>query len=223
MQYIAHLRNKGYKPKSVLLYYHALRLFFDFIGQPLKLKLRKPVSLPRYNSRDDVERLIAEAEKGLRQQGERKKRRNRNLILVLAYTGIRKSELLNLRVRDVDFQRQALTVRMGKGQRDRVIPLADRIVAPIREECTGKRGHDRVFDHLNGRNVYRIISAAARRCGLEGFHPHSLRHYFGTQLVERGANIRDVQQLIGHQSLETTAVYIDVCPTHLAESVKLLD
>jgi integrase/recombinase XerD len=193
------------------------------MGQPLKLKLRKPVTLPHYYDRGDVEGLIAQAEKGLRGQREAKKRRNRNLILVLAYTGLRKSEQVNLRVDDVDFNRRSITVRQGKGQRDRVIPMAQRIVTPLREQCDGKKGNNKVFENLNGRSVYRIITDLAKKCGLEGFHPHSLRHYFGTQLVERGANLRDVQELMGHQSLETTSVYIDLCPNRLAESIELLD
>jgi integrase/recombinase XerD len=224
-EYIAYLRDKGYQAKSLLLYYHAIRLFFEFLGQPLKLKLRKPDKLPPYHDRGDIEALIIQAEKGLRGQGQdvTKRKRNRNLILVFAYTGMRKSELLNLRVNDIDFNRRTLTVKQGKGQRDRVIPMAARIVTPLRDQCSGKSGHDRVFDNLNARSVYRIVSNLARSCGLEAFHPHSLRHYFGTQLVERGANLRDIQELMGHQSLETTAVYIDVCPIRLAGSIALLD
>jgi integrase len=90
-EFLAHLRDKGYRPKSILLYYHALRLFFEFIGQPLKLKLRKPKVLPPYYDRGDVEALIRQAQAGLYHQSEQQRQRNKALVLALAYTGMRRS------------------------------------------------------------------------------------------------------------------------------------
>ena len=222
-EYLAQLRDKGYAPRSLLLYYHALQTFFDFIGTPLKLKLRKPETLPHYYDRGDFEALVKQAEIGLYHETRRQRRRNKNLILVLGYTGMRKSELLNLTVNDVDFNNRTIGVRQGKGKRDRILPMADRIVVPLREQCAGKIAHDKVFDNLNGRSVYRIITSLARACGLEGFHPHSLRHWFGTQLVERGASLRVVQELMGHESLETTSIYLDITAKHLRRTIDLLD
>jgi integrase len=222
-QYIACLRDKGYRPKSILLYYHSLKLFHDFIGLSFKLKLRKEATLPPYYDSGDIDALIAQAGRGLRRQKDWQKRRNEVLILTLAYTGLRRSELLNLLVGDLDFNRRVIVVRHGKGNKDRVIPMAQRIVVPLRSQCEGKGAQQKVFDNLNARSVYRIVTRLARACGLEGFHPHSLRHYFATQLVERGANLRNVQMILGHQSLETTAVYLDVSAYRLAETVALLD
>jgi integrase len=222
-EYLAHLRDKGYAPRSVLLYYHALQVFFNFIGTPLKLKLRKPETLPHYYDRGDFEALVRQAEIGLYHQTRKQRKRNKNLILVLGYTGMRKSELLNLTVNDVDFNNRTIRIRQGKGRRDRILPMADRIVVSLREQCDSKSAHDRVFDNLNARSVYRIITGLANACGLEGFHPHSLRHWFGTQLVERGASLRTVQELMGHKSLETTSVYLDVTARHLRNTIDLLD
>ena len=64
-----------------------------------------------------------------------------------------------------------------------------------------------MFENLNARSIYRVITSLAKACGLSGFHPHSFRHYFATQLVELGASLRDIQLLLGHESLETTAIY----------------
>ena len=222
-EYIAYLRDKGYKAKSLLLYYHALRLFLEFIGQSLKLKLRKPEVLPSYYERGDFEALVRQAEIGLYHQTREHRRRNKNLILVLGYTGLRKSELLNLTVGDLDFNQRRILVKQGKGQRDRVIPMAERIVVPLREQCAGKAAHQKVFDGLNGRSVYRIIASLAKACGLEGFHPHSLRHYFATRLVETGVDLRSVQLLLGHKDLSTTAIYLDIAPRRLQTCVDALD
>ena len=222
-EFLAHLRDKGYRPKSILLYYHALRLFLEFIGLSLKLKLRKPKVLPPYHDRGDVEALIRQAECGLYHHTEKLKQRNKALILTLAYTGIRRGELLGLLVGDIDFNRYIILVRQGKGQKDRVIPMAERLVVPLHDQCAGKLSQERVFPRLNASGVWRIVTSLAKACGLEGFHPHSLRHYFATQLLEKGANLRDVQLLLGHESLETTSVYLDVSAQHLQKAIGLLD
>ncbi len=131
--------------------------------------------------------------------------------------------MLKLLVGDVDFNRRTILIRQGKGNKDRVIPMAERIIAPLREQCTGKLAQDKVFPHINASGVWRVVTRLAKACGLHGFHPHSLRHYFATQLIERGANLRDIQMLLGHESLETTSVYLDVSAQHLREAVELLD
>jgi integrase len=222
-EYIAYLRNKGYAPRSLLLYYHGLQTFFDFIGTPLKLKLRKPETLPRYYDRGDFEALVKQAEIGLYHETKKQRRRNKNLILVLGYTGMRRAELLNLTVGDVDFNNRNIRIRQGKNRKDRVVPMAERIVVSLREQCATKTAQQKVFDGLNARSVYRVVVGLAKACGLQGFHPHSLRHYFGTRLVEAGANLRDIQVLMGHDSLETTAVYLDVTAQHLRQTITLLD
>lgn len=101
--------------------------------------------------------------------------------------------------------------------------MAERIIIPLRNQCAGKVAQERVFPGLSDASVWRIVTSLARTCGLEGFHPHSLRHYFATQLLERGANLRDVQMLLGHESLETTSVYLDVTAQNLQACIGLLD
>lgn len=221
-QYLAHLRSKGYAQRSVLLYYHGLQGLFNFMNQPLKLKLRKPKTLPQYHSKEEIETLITQAQRGLYHETEAQRRRNTTMILTFAYTGMRREEVANLQVIDVDFERKIIMVRDGKGQKDRVIPMADRIIVPLKELCAGKAKHDKVFSLSAGR-IYWIVRKLAEKAGIGHFHPHSARHFFGTALVERGASLRDIQEIMGHESLETTAIYLDVCGRHLAETVALLD
>jgi integrase len=222
-EFIAHLRDEGYTPNAVLLYYHGLRPLFDFIGQPLKIKLRKTLVLPGYYDKGDIETLITQAERGLYHETEKQKRRNKALVLVLAYTGMRKSELLNLLVSHIDFNEYRILVKQGKGRRDRVIPMHQRLITCLREQCSGKTAQEKAFDGLNARSVYRIVTSLARACGLQGFHPHSLRHYFASRLVESGADLRSVQELLGHRSLDTTAIYVQVTAAHLRAALDLLD
>ncbi len=222
-EYLAYLRSQGYRPRSILLYYHALRLFLGFRGIQLNLKLRKPRELPPYHSHEEIEALIAQAEIGLYHQKPWHKERNKAMILTFCYTGVRKQELLNLRVSDIDFERRLLLVRQGKGRKDRMIPLSERLIAPLRSQCAGKNARDTVYVGLNPRSVYRVITRLARACGLQGIHPHTLRHYFATRLVELGVNIRVIQELLGHADLSTTAIYLDISPMHLKSAIDALD
>jgi integrase/recombinase XerD len=222
-EFLAYLRSKGYRPRSVLLYYHALRLFLGFRGIQFKVKLRKPRELPPYHSQAEIEALIAQADIGLYHQKPWHKERNKALILTFCYTGIRKQELLNLRVANINFERRLLFVKQGKGRKDRMIPLAERIMAPLQSQCAGKTASELVYAGLNARSAYRIVTKLAKACGLEGIHPHTLRHYFATQLVERGVNIRVIQELLGHADLSTTAIYLDVSPQHLKSAIDALD
>ena len=221
-EFLADLRDKGYRQRSVILYYHVLRPFFESMGQILKVKLRRPKELPPYYDRGDIERLVAQAQKGLYHHSLEVRRRNATIILTLAYTGMRRSELVNLRVKHIDFERRLIFVRNGKGGKDRAIPMAERLLVPLRSQCDGKKAGERVFN-VNERTVHGVVSSLAKACGLDGFHTHCLRHFFATQLVEKGANLRSVQQLLGHESLETTAVYLSVTARHLREAVDLLD
>lgn len=137
-EFLAYLRDRGYAPASVRLYYHALKQFLKFLGQPLKLKLRRVETLPPYYDRGDVEALIHQAEIGLYHETKRQRQRNQALILTLAFSGVRKAELLNLVVSDIDFNQRRIRVRQGKGRKDRVIPMAQRLVIPLRQECLNK-------------------------------------------------------------------------------------
>ena len=222
-EYLSHLRETGYKPNSILLHYHALRVFFDFIGLSFKVKLRKAKVLPQYHDRGDFEAMVKMAELGLYHQTKAQKERNTALFLTLGYTGMRKSELINLCVDNLDFNQRLIFIKNGKNMKDRTIPMAERLVTPLRKQCEVKQRGDRVFKGLNGRSAYRIVTKTARACGLEDLHPHSLRHYFATRLIESGVDLVTTAQLLGHSDLNTTALYRDVIPRHLFDAVSRLD
>lgn len=130
-------------------------------------------------------------------------------------------EVLGLRVGDLDFRRRTIRA-VGKGEKQRVIPMSQRLFLPLWDMCQGKRVSDRLF-HVSPRRLYEAVAKLAKAVGLEGFHPHSLRHSFATRLLEKGANVREVQELLGHSSLETTAVYLTVSNAHLRRAIDLLE
>jgi integrase len=218
--FLSFLREKGYLPRTTRLYYHILRIFFDFMGLALKDKLRVPRTLPPYYDIGDIEGLISQAEKGLRGHGEAKRKRNTAIIMLMAFAGLRRGEVASLRVSDLDFARQRILVRYGKGGKDRVVPMAERLIIPLREQCEGKASQQRVFD-LSPNSIYLMVRTLAEACGLQSFHPHSLRHFFAVYLLERGATLNNLRELLGHDSIATTSIYLSVSPMGLIDTIAL--
>jgi integrase/recombinase XerD len=176
--------------------------------------------LPRLLRDDEPERLLNATTR----------QRDRLLLLVLLYTGLRVAELCSLRVEHLDFGAGTLAVFDGKGGRDRMVPLASHLLAPLRgwlgPRCSGfvfpsRQGGGR----LTTRAVEYLFTRLAIRAKLDNprrAHPHAFRHVFATRLLRNGANIRVVQKLLGHQQLSTTEIYLDLSDRDLFDAVNLL-
>lgn len=159
--------------------------------------------------------------------------RDRLLLLLGMYCGLRVSEMCRLRVEDVDFTRGVVTVRHGKGDKDRAIPLADKIVEPLRVWVEARRDgylfpSARREGPLTTRAVQLLLKRLAQKAGLSGaktgrrYTPHKLRHRFATGLLRSGADIVEVQELLGHANLATTAIYLHADPQRLRAAVNRL-
>ena len=141
-------------------------------------------------------------------------------ILMTAYAaGLRLSEVVGLRVEDIDSQRMVIRVRQGKGRKDRNVMLSPRLLTLLREYWKAAKPTDWLFpgevpgNPITDGSVNRICAQAARAAGL-GKHVtvHTLRHSFATHLLEGGTNIRTIQMLLGHRNLKSTAIYMHVSP-----------
>jgi Site-specific recombinase XerD len=138
----------------------------------------------------------------------------RDIITVLYSTGLRISELLSLKGKDVDLSNMVVRVR-GKGGKYRNVPIV-RICAEVLERYI-KGPEDRLFN-INRFKAYRMIRKIFEKIAkVNGVHPHTLRHSFATHLVERGADLKTVQEILGHSKLSTTQIYTKVSPQHLFE------
>jgi site-specific recombinase XerD len=127
-------------------------------------------------------------------------------ILELAYaTGLRRSELAKLEVADLDLESCTLRVRGGKGNKDRVGCFGQKALRASRAHLSGREAGS-LFD-VKPWGIWRTVRAAGRRAGLAGVHTHSLRHAFATHLLNRGLDLRYVQELLGHASVRTTQIY----------------
>ncbi len=181
---------------------------------------KQPKKLPVVLSLEETARFFA-AIVGLKHRA----------ILMTAYAaGLRISEVVALRVDDIDSQRMVIRVRQAKGQRDRNVMLSPRLLALLREYWKVARPTDWLFPgDVPGRPitdgaVNRICSQASRAAGL-GKHVtvHTLRHSFATHLLESGTDIRTIQVLLGHRNLKTTAIYTHVSPTAVEATRSPLD
>jgi site-specific recombinase XerD len=172
--------------------------------------------LPVVLSPEEVQRLIAGA----------KNLYHRTLLLTLYGTGLRRAELCDLRVRNIDSQRMMLRVERGKGGRDREIPLSPTLLAALRDYYRWMRPQTYLFPGtrhgwradapITSKVVWDAVQYAVRKAGLEKrVTPHTLRHTYATHLLEAGADLRTIQLLLGHADLSHTTVYLHLSRRHL--------
>lgn len=205
--FLAAQLDRGISRATMHLMLFALRAFFDLLQlcglvrlNPARLVSvgKVPKRLPRVLSVEQVEQLIGAVESS----------RDRAILELLYATGCRRNELRDLRVEDVDFSAESIRVRRGKGDKDRRVffgkPAAEALKA-----CIGDRRRGPVFGVCSG-TLWKAVRRAARLANLSGVHPHTLRHSFATHLLEDGADLRAIQELLGHSSVGTTQHY-----THL--------
>jgi site-specific recombinase XerD len=160
-------------------------------------------------------------------------KRNRAILELLYGTGIRVSECERLDVRDLDLAQGVLFIRNGKGKKDRVVPVVgraadalDRYLREARPELLRDPREPALFLTRRGtrvtvKNIQYLVRMNARSADIPvPVTPHGLRHGCATHLLQRGADVRHVQKLLGHASLDTTAIYTHVAPQDLAQAIE---
>lgn len=185
---------------------------------------RPPKHAPKALRRDDVVQLLQAIEPPDTLSNFKRWQwtRNRRAILVMLYAGLRISEAANLRWLDVDLAGRSLMVREGKGGKDRVVPLHQVIV----DELVPPRRSGFVCGKADGapvgvKSLAHIFERWLPRLGIR-ISAHQLRHTFATELLNQGADLRQIQELLGHESIETTQRYLAVSATRLRTAVELL-
>jgi len=148
--------------------------------------------------------------------------KHRTILATLYDCGLRVSELLALTATDIDSSRMLIHVKLGKGLKDRYVPLSTRLLELLRQYWREFRPSDYVFEGVRAghpmtpRQIARICGKAAKAAGLEKrVTPHTLRHSFATHLLEAGTDIRSLQRLLGHAGLNATARYLHVAENYL--------
>jgi integrase/recombinase XerD len=179
---------------------------------------KRPKVLPVVLSMEEVAQLLAAAKLG----------RERMLLETAYGCGLRISELLGLQVTDIDASRMVVTVRHGKGAKDRQVPLSARLLAALRRWWSTHRHPRWLFPgktgHLSDGMVQRIAGRVVKRAGLRKKATlHTLRHSYATHLLEAGVDVVTLQKLLGHSDLSTTARYLHLSTRQMQKLPNVLD
>ena len=229
--FVREQRSSGLSPRSVARRVAAVRGFYRFLVLDRRIRtspaddLRPPrawPALPKFLSLDDVDRLLAQPDTstalGLR---------DRAMIELVYATGLRVSELVGVRIADLHLDEQYLTC-IGKGSKERIVPIGEqatdwirRYQATARRELLKGRASPRLFVNARGGSLsrvgfWKILKRHARAAHLpRTLSPHVLRHSFATHLLDRGADLRAIQIMLGHADLSTTQIYTHVLEARL--------
>jgi len=233
MDYIAWRVEGGAKPRSTARQLSSFRRFFRYllregvISDDPTVNIAMPKigrSLPQSLTEQDVEALLA-APKVSEPLGHR----DRTMLEVLYATGVRVSELINLKLTQINLNQGVLRI-VGKGDRERLIPLGDEAQDWIREFIDGARGEillerqteylfpTRRGDRMTRQAFWHIIKRYAKKASIsKKLSPHTVRHAFATHLLNNGADLRVVQLLLGHSDVSTTQIYTHVARERMKE------
>lgn len=192
------------------LSWSAIKLFYKLVLKkecPYKLdRIRSRKRLPDILSRDEILYLL----EGINNIN------HRLLISMLYGSGLRVSEVCSLKIKDLDFFNKKLKIRNSKGNKDRITLLSNLLIDELRVVTKGRNGEDFIFVTQSGnkysiRTVQKIFSNALVKSRLQKSSTcHTLRHSFATHLVEEGVDIKTVKGLLGHKSIKTTMVYVQL-------------
>ena len=156
--------------------------------------------------------------------------KHRTVLLVCYAAGLRLAEVTHLKIADIDSQRMQLRVAHGKGDKERLVPMAPRLLTALRNYWKEYRPSNYLFPGkttdipLSGTTVQKVCKLAVREAGiLKAITPHSLRHSFATALLEAGVDLLTIGRLLGHKSFSSTMIYLHVRRPHLERSPSPID
>lgn len=204
------LKSKNKSPQTINLYLNAIKYYYKNILKNYKkidIKFSKRnLKLPIVLSKNEVIKIINNI-----------KNKKHKLIIFLAYSsGLRVSEVVDLQIKDIDFENYLIHIKNAKGKKDRITVLSAKITKPLSQLITLKNKNDLVFETERGgkystRTLQKIFSNALIKSEIKKDATfHSLRHSFATHLLENGTDIRYVQELLGHNNIRTTQIYTHV-------------
>jgi integrase/recombinase XerD len=211
-----HILKLGYSASYQNLMISAIKMFYN-IYEERRIDLgtferpRRSRALPKVFSKEEVIKIFSAT------------RNNKHkMILWLTYScGLRRSEVINIRLEDLDFDRSILHIREGKGNADRMVPVSQKVWEKIKVYINGYNPAVFLFEGQNGgkysvESVYSVFKQALRKAGIKkDVGIHCLRHSFATHLHESGLDIRYIQELLGHKSTRTTEIYTHVSRRNL--------
>jgi integrase/recombinase XerD len=218
------LQKKKYSEAHLHTTVNAIKFYFEkllkreseFFDLP---RPKKPELLPDVLSQTQIARLFKSITN----------LKHKTLIMTCYAAGLRVSEVVNLKIRDIDSERMMIHIRAGKGKKDRMIPLSEVLLKTLREYFKQYRPREFLFEGENKsaystRSAQLVLAAAKKRAGIfKKGSIHSLRHSYATHLMESGIDIRFIQEALGHNSLNTTIRYTHVSQRNIGKIGSPLD
>lgn len=213
-----------YSSSSLIVFLSALKYSFsNILHKDITLDIKRPKrekKIPSVLTKEEIRKLIDSIAS----------QKSKLMVSMMYACGFRVSELLNLKIDDLDFQEKTGNIRQGKGKKDRIFNIPEFLLEDIisHSEKQKKQKKQNLFTgpkgKLSERNLQKIISSAAERAGInKNVHCHTLRHSFATHLLENGVDIRKIQELLGHSNLSTTQIYTHVSKEELKKIKSPLD
>lgn len=209
-KYLLEKQAGGWAPQTMNLHLNAIKYFYREIFKSkvyINLKFTKTSKkLPIVLSRNEIEKIIGAIEN-----------RKHKLLISLSYgAGLRVSEAVNLRIRDINMDELTIHLKGAKGNKDRITIFPEKLKADLSEMMALQHGNEYLFESERGgklttRAAQLVFEKALKRAKIEKAATfHSLRHSFATHLLENGVDVRFVQELLGHQNIRTTQLYTKV-------------
>jgi site-specific recombinase XerD len=209
---------------SVIMFLAAIRYAYtNLLEKDPTLNIKRPKKekkLPVVLTKDEVKRLMSIIQS----------KKSKLMVSLMYACGLRVSELLSLKIQDIDFNDRVGFTRQSKGKKDRAFNIPEFIFKELEEQSKSQQAEGKEFlftgpkGRLSSRNLQKIVRQAAKNAGInKPVHCHTLRHSFATHLLESGTDIRLIQELLGHEDLSTTQIYTHVSREELKKVKSPLD
>jgi integrase/recombinase XerD len=202
---------------SITLFLAAIKYAYsNILEKNITEKIKRPkkqTKLPK----EEIKKLLDQL----------KNEKSKLMVSLIYACGFRVSELVNLKISDLNIPEKIGHIRQSKGNKDRIFNIPESLIEDIEYQIK-KQGDEKYLfsaksEKLSTRNLQKIVSSAAKRAELKDIHCHTLRHSFATHLLENGTDIRKIQELLGHSDLSTTQIYTHISTEELKKIKSPLD
>jgi len=209
------MKDKGYSLITINYHLITIKSFYKYTGKDEFAKyigvIKSPKKIISIPTKDEVKRLF-KCKMPLR---------DKMVFELLFSTGMRVGELVSVKIKDINFKENKIKI-MGKGKKERIVFISDRAMGYLMEYINDDNlGPEAKLINIGTRHLQRIITYRAQSCGIETqFSPHTLRHLFASDLVQSGANLHAVKEMMGHKNITTTERYLHIDEKGLSEEHK---